>query len=96
MSYRELRAELQVYWDSGDAYGSVMGLWYPLAAVLTLDHSGTPPDWHYIPGGLGPNLADEDTYLVELYRETSEADLLRLGAVLNRAYRRIDARGDSY
>ena len=96
MSYRELRAELQAYWDSGDAYGSVMNLFFPLAAVLTLDHSGTPPDWYYIPGGLGPNLADEDPYLVELYRETKEADLLRLGAVLNRAYRRIDARGDSY
>ena len=96
MSYAELRAELRMYWDSGDAFGSLMALWFPLAAVLTLDHSGVPPDWHYRPGGLGPNLADEDTYLVELYRDTSESDLLRLGAVLSRANRRIDARGDSY
>ena len=44
MTYRELRAELRMYWDDWDAYGSVMGLWFPLAAVLTLYHSGVPPD----------------------------------------------------
>lgn len=96
-SYEDMKRELALFWDNGDQYGSLMAEWFPLAWVLEFERNGSPEDWHYRPGaGTSDGPEEGELMYVEIYRDVATNTLEHYGEVLNRLYRRLDARGDTY
>ncbi len=96
--YREIMADVGMFWDANDAYGSLMCAWFPLAWVLQYEREGCPDEWRYRPGAVDSELEEDSTDLIyaEIYREAGTDTLLRVGEVFSRLYRRLEARGATY
>ena len=96
--YQELVREIALFWDNSDVYGSVIGSWFPLAWTLQYERDGCPDDWRYRPGAGASELEEDtsDVMYVDIYREYSTDVLLRFGSRLNRLYRRLEHRQETY
>jgi hypothetical protein len=94
VTYRELKNELMMSWDSHDRWGSAMSLFFDVAEELHRRHGDTPDSWQFRPGALG--VGEPETYEAEIMTCADTPDLLRLGNVLYRYTGMLDRAGESY
>lgn len=91
VTYRDALAELKIDLPS-DPWGNAMGLFFEVAAQITILDGVTPPAWGYRPGAGGPVVEDEASIVLQM----DVADLLQLGEILHHYTRRLDHAGRSY
>lgn len=94
MNYREMKAELMMGFDSGDRWGSSMGMFFDAADELCRRGDDIPHEWGYRPSPFGPS--DPETFEAEILVDADSDDILRLGRVLHRYTTRLDKAGHSY
>lgn len=77
MTLEEFKNELRLVND-GDVWGTVMGAFFDIAAVLnTRPLTPVPDEWDYRPG-LGGGI-EEDSYWHELLVSTGDRELVEIG-----------------
>lgn len=94
MKYRELKSELMMGWDSGDRWGSAMGMFFDVAETLYRREAEIPTEWGYRPGAGG--VGEPETWEAEIMIDADTPDLIRLGKVLDRYTGMLDRAGESY
>ena len=94
MNYRDMKFELMMGWDSGDRWGSAMGLFFDVAEELDRRDEDIPAEWGYRAGALG--VGDPESFEAEILTDADSDDILRLGRVLHRYTGMLDRAGHSY
>lgn len=96
LGYDEVKEQVMLGWDPGDAWGSAMGAFFALAGELWMRDDGMIPDaWRYKPG-LGGDPREPDGEYYELFREAETFALEHLGAILHRYTDILTCQGKSY
>lgn len=93
-TYRELRNELRIGWDSGDRWGSTMGLFFDACDELYRRGEDIPDAWGFRASPLG--VGEPDTLEGEILLDALSDDILRLGNVLDRYRGMLIAQGEDY
>ena len=91
-----LSPELRMAWDSGDAWGSCMGLLFDVAAELYWRGEGPPDAWEYRPGAAGGDPREKDSYTAGCCEDAATSDLLSWGEALRELREEIIAAGLDY
>jgi hypothetical protein len=94
-SRKDFRHEIALVWDGGDKWGSVMSIFWPLAAELWWRGELVPPEWGFYPG-LGDDPREHDEYFFEVCEGTSTEDLLYFGKLLDRYCNFVKRAGKDY
>jgi hypothetical protein len=80
-------------WDSGDPWGSSMGLHFAICDRLADADADIPDEWQFSQSPMG---SDVDAYEYQELEGVSVADLLEAGAVLHAFEERMQAEGCDY
>jgi len=69
---------------SGDEYGDVMVMLFPLAAYLYFEREGVPDDWKFSPGSMATEVSPEDReMIISMFFPAYDTEtLLRFGETL--------------
>lgn len=93
-TYKDAMAEFRLC--STEPWGDAMHWWFTIADELYFrDPSLVPEHWKYRPSPLGPT-NDDDDYATGIVKGMSDAELLRLGATMDRYARIIKRAGRDY
>lgn len=83
-TYKDAMGEFRLMFDSGDAWGSAMNMWFAIADEVYFNRDmEVPTEWNFKPSPIGP-ANDPDDYATEIVTNMSDDALSRFGAVMHR------------
>ena len=91
----DLKREYRLAGDSGDPWGTCMGVWFDIAEWLYCAGEDVPDHWHFQPGA-GMSEPEPDSYWTELFREVDPDTLREFGNLLQRLSHILRAQGRDY
>jgi len=94
--YQDLMDEFRICYDKGDAWGSVMGTLFPVAAELYYREGPIPIHWGYSPGACHDDPRDDEDYMYEILNEAETNALVRFGNFLDRFSGFLKRAGEDY
>ena len=83
------------YGPKNDPWGQAVSAFFDVAGELTKRGADVPDAWQYRPGAGGPSVSEWGAEVFADLQPT-DADLLRLGALLHKLTDRLDRAGRSY
>ncbi len=95
MNYSDIKQEFKMFSDKFDQWGEAMSLHFDVAAELFARGDDIPSQWVYS-AGLAVDPRESDTYFAPMVADCPSDDQTRLGNLLSRYTRRLEAAGQSY